>query len=171
MLGSSDNFNVTVINLEVPIKANIHKPILATQTIGMDQAVGANFATNNSFQRDFGGIGGDLVGDAVASFNKTKHKGIAASLATSLASNAFGLEVGLIGLEFTCEGRLSYADLSYTGADALLDGIGAAKRKACQFGCISGFQIKRRKPHKLAKFESANFRTVVLAAIPNHFNK
>lgn len=173
MLGASYKFIVAVINPEMPINANIHKPIVATPTIGMDHAVGVNFATNNALQRGFGGVGDDLGVDAVASFEKTKHNGFAACSATSLASNAFRPEVGLIGLEFTCEGGLSCAYLSHTGAgaDALVDGVGAAKRQARELGCISRCQIKCEKPHKLAKFGFVNFRTALVPVFPNHFKR
>ena len=100
MLRSSNKFIVAVINPEMPINANIHKPIVATPNIGMDHAVGVNFATNNGLQCGFGGVGDDLGVDAAASFEKTKHNGFATYSTTSLVSP----KVGLIGLEFSCEG-------------------------------------------------------------------
>lgn len=91
MLRSSNKFIVAVINPEMPINANIHKPIVATPTtIGIDHAVGVNFATHNGLQRGFRGVGDDLVVDAAASFEKTKHNGFAACSTTRLPRMRLG---------------------------------------------------------------------------------
>ena len=171
MFAASDEFIVAVINPEMPINANIYKPIVATPSICMDHAVGVDFASNNGLQRGFGGVGDDLGVDAVTSFEKAKHNGLAACSATSLASNAFWPKVRLISLKFTCKRRLSRTGLSHTSADALVDGVGAAKRQTCEFSRISGCQIKCKKTHKLTKFGFADFGTAVVPIFSNHFKK
>jgi len=60
MLLTSNKFVVAVIDPKVLVKADVYQPIVATPTIGMDDAGDVYLAPNNGLQCGFGGIGDDL---------------------------------------------------------------------------------------------------------------
>ena len=168
---ASDEFIVTVINPEMSINADVHKPIVAAPSICVDHAVRVDLATDNGLQRSFGGAWDDFGVDAVAAFEKAKDDRFPACATSSFAPNAFGAEVGLIGLEVALKWRLSRTGLGHASADALVDGIGATKRQTRELSCISRSQIKCKKAHKLTKLNLADFRTAIVPVFPNHFKK
>ncbi len=124
MLGASDKLIVAVVHPEVPINANINQTVITTPPIGMDDAVGVDFASNNGLQRGFGSIGHDFCVNAVTSLEQTEHNGFAACAAPSFASNSLGAKVGLIGLKIVLKWRLSAAVLRHAQTNALIDGVG-----------------------------------------------
>ena len=54
-----------MIDPKVLVQAPINQPIVASPTIGMDDAVGVHFAADAGLQRGLGGIGNDLGINAV----------------------------------------------------------------------------------------------------------
>ncbi len=161
-----DELIVAVINLEMSINANVHKPIVAAPFICMDHAVRVDLAADNCLQRSFGCIWDDFGVNAVAPFKKTKDDCFATSTASSFTPNAFGAEVRLVDFEIALKWGLSSTGLGHARADTLVNGVGAAKRQTRQLGCISGRQIKRKKAYQLTKLSFADFRTVVVPIFP-----
>ena len=149
--------------------------IVAPRAISMYNAVGDDLPSNDGLQRGFGCIRDDLGVDAVTALEQTKDDRFAADLellATStLATNAFGAKVGLIGFQLALKGRLSCTGLGHTHTDTLIDGVGAANRKPTQFSGICGGQIHSKQAHNLPKLGFADFRTAVVPVFPNHFKK
>ena len=60
MPGSLDELIVAVVDPKVLFQADVNQAIVARPTVGMNDAVGVNFASNNGLQRGFGGIGDDF---------------------------------------------------------------------------------------------------------------
>ena len=162
-----------MIDPEMPINPDIHQAVITPPAIGVDNAVGVDLAADDGLQRGFGGVWDDLGVDAVTALEQTKDDRFAADLellATStLATNAFGAKVGLIGFQLALKGRLSCTGLGHTHTDALVNGVGAANRKPTQFSGICGGQIHSEQAHNLSKLGFADFRTAVVPVFPNHF--
>ncbi len=171
MLGASDKLIVAVVHPEVPINANINQTVITTPPIGMDDAVGVDFASNNGLQRGFGSIGHDFCVNAVTSLEQTEHNGFAACAAPSFASNSLGAKVGLIGLKLVLKWRLSAAVLRHAQTNALIDGVGASDRQASEFSRICSRQIHGKKANKLPELGFADFRTVIVPIFCNYFKK
>jgi hypothetical protein len=164
-----------MIDPEMAINPDIHQAIVAPPAIRLDNAVGVDLATNNGLLRGFGCIRDNLGVYAVTALEQTKDERFAADiklLATStLATHAFGANVGLIGFKLALKGRLSCTGLGHTHTDTLVNGVGAANRKPCQFSGICGGQIHSEQAHNLSKLGFADFRTAVVPVFPNHFKK
>ena len=171
MVGATHELVVAMIDAKVLCKADVHQSVIATPAIGVNDAVGIDFAADDGLQRGLGGIGDDFGVDAVIALEQTKDNGLAASTSATFASNASGAKVGLIGLEFTGKGRAGSAVLSQAQADALVDVIGAAHRQAAQPGRIAGGQVKGKQAQQLTELGFADFCATVVPVFPNHFKK
>jgi len=137
----------------------------------VDHAVGVDLALDDGLQRSFLCIRDDLGVNAVTAPEQTKDDSFAAGSTFTLATNAFGAKVGLIGFKLALKGRLSCTGLGHTHTDKLVDGVGAANRKPTQFSGICGGQIHSEQAHNLSKLGFADFRTAVVPVFPNHFKK
>ena len=151
-----------MIDPEMPINPDIHQTVITPPAIRMDNAVGVDLAANNGLQRGFGCIRDDLGVDAVTALEQTKDDRFAACSTSTLATNAFGAKVGLIGFQLALKGRLNCTSLGHTHTDTLIDGVGAANRKPTQFSGICGGQIHSEQAHNLSKLGFADFRTAIL---------
>ena len=147
-----------MIDPELPINPNIHQAVIPPPTIGVDHAVGVDLAADDVLQRGFLCIRDDLGVDAVTALEQTKDDRFAACSTSTLATNAFGAKVGLIGFQLALKGRLSCTGLGHTHTDTLVNGVGAANRKPCQFSGICGGQIHSEQAHNLSKLGFADFR-------------
>lgn len=171
MVGAPHELVVAMIDTEVLCKADIHQSVIATPAIRVNDAVGIDLAADDGLQRGFGGIGDDFGVDAVIALEQTKDNGLAASASATLATNASGAKVGLIGLELTGKGRAGSAMLSQAQADALVNVIDAAHRQAAQLGRIAGGQIKGKQAQELTELGFADFGAAVVPVFPYHFKK
>ena len=99
MPAAFDELVVAVIDRKVLVQTQINQPIVASPAVGMDDAVGVYFPSNNGLQRGFGCIGDDLGVNAVAAFEQTKDDGFAACTASTFTPNTLGAKVGLIGFK------------------------------------------------------------------------
>ena len=55
--GAFDELVVTVIDPKVLFQPQVNQPIVASPSVGVDDAVGIHFATDDSLQRGFGASG------------------------------------------------------------------------------------------------------------------
>ena len=124
--GSLDELIVAVVDPKVLFQADVNQAIVARPTIGMNDAVGVNFASNNGLQRSFGGIGHDFCVDAVSSFEQAKDNNLATCATPTLAANTSGTKVGFIGFKLACKGRAARTVLRHAQANALINIVGAA---------------------------------------------
>ena len=126
MPGALDELIVAVVNPKVLFQADVNQAIVARPTVGMNDAVGVNFASNNGLQRGFGGIGHDFCVDAVSLFEQAKDDGLATCATPTLAANTPGTKVGLIGFKLAYKGRAARTVLCHAKANALINIVGAA---------------------------------------------
>ena len=94
-----DEFVVAMIDPKVLVQTQVNQSIVASPAIGVNDAIGVNFAADDGLQRGLGGIGNDLGVDTVAAFEQAKDDGFATRTTPTLAPDALGAKVGFIGLK------------------------------------------------------------------------
>jgi len=99
MLLTSNKFVVAVIDPKVLVKADVYQPIVATPTIGMDDAGDVHLAPNNGLQCGFVGIGDDFGVDAIIAFEQAKNDRFAQRAPSAFATNPPCAKVRFIGFE------------------------------------------------------------------------
>lgn len=82
-----------MIDPKVLVQTPINQPIVASPAIGVDDAIGVNFATDDGLQRGFGGIWDDFGINAVATFEQAKDDGFATRTTPTPAPDALGAKV------------------------------------------------------------------------------
>ena len=160
-----------MINPEMLVNSNIDQAIVATPTVGVNDAVGVHFATDNGLQRGFRGVWNDFCVYAATALEQSEHDCFSPSPATSFAANALRPEVGLISLKLALERGLSRTKLRHPTTNALEDGVGASNRQTRKLRSIRSSQIHSKEANKLSKLGFADFGTTVIPVFPIHFKK
>jgi len=171
MVFSSDEFVVAVVDPKMPVKADVHQPIVATPAVGMDDAADVSFAPDNGLQRGFGGIGDDFGVNAIIAFEQAKNDRFAQRAPSAFAANPPCAKVRFIGFECAGQRRAFGTPSADPFADAQVNGIDRAHRYAGQGSAFSRRQIQRKVTNNLAEFRFTDFRTPKVSIFRSHNRK
>ena len=156
---------------KVLINTDVNQAVIASPSIGVNDAVGVHFPSDEGLQRRFGSVWKNFRVNTDPSFEKTKNNSLSTSPSASFASGSFGSKLGLIGFNFTAKWRLSHTKFKHSMPNFLKDLIGASYRHTTQLSGVSCGQIKGKMANNLSKFGFADFRTAVISIFSNHFKK
>lgn len=140
-----------VIDAKVPLVAHVDQAVVARPSIGMDDAVERDFATNRLQEHGFGAIGHDLGVDLVAAIGDAKHRRVASGAATDLTPDPTQTEVALVDLDGPAERPFEFAGLAHAFAQAgeqTIDGVAVEPGK---LGDLHARKIGGHMPEKPAK--------------------
>lgn len=136
MLRTADKLIVTVMHSEMLRKAHVNQSLIAAPTLGIDDAIYRDMASDDLLQRDFRGIGDDFGIHFVTAFQNTKNDGFTARTATAFATNTLGTEIGFVQFHDTAQRCLSLAFFSQTPVQLQVQTVDASDTDSCQFGGI-----------------------------------
>ncbi len=151
-----------MIDPKVLINTNVNQAVIASPSIGVNDAVGVHFPSDDGLQRRFGSVWNNFCVNTDPSFEKTKNDSLSTSPSASFASDSFGSKVGLIGFNFTAKWRLSRTKFKHSMPNFLKNFIGASHRHTTQLSGVSCSQIKGKMANNLSEFGFADFRTAVI---------
>jgi hypothetical protein len=153
------------------IKANIDQSIVATPTIGVDDAQRIRFASDNRLQGTLRSIGNNLRVNLITTFKQPKDNRFTARTASAFTAHAAWTKVRLISLQLATQWRSLKTPFSHAFAHAKVNTVDASQRDAAQSGAFSGRQIQGKMFNNLTKLGFAKFRTVEIPIFVNHFKK
>lgn len=152
-----------MVNPEVLRVADIHQPVVAAPTVGVDDRVERHPTADYGQKRALAAVWHDLCVDAAVPFEDAEDDSLARSAAPTLAPHAPRAEVRLIHLDLTPEGRLALTLFGDTDSDSEKDRGDALARQAGQLCNVGGREVERKVAHELAEFTPRYFRSPVVA--------
>jgi hypothetical protein len=171
MMRTAHKLILTMVDPKVFIKANIDQSIVATPTIGVDDAQRIRFASDNRLQGTLRSIGNNLRVNLITTFKQPKDNRFTARTASAFTAHAAWTKVRLISLQLATQWRSLQTPPSHAFAHAKIDTIDASQGHAAQSGAFSGGQIQGKMFNNLTKLGFAEFRTVEIPIFVNHFKK
>ena len=171
VLWTSDKPIIFMIYPKLLINTDVNQTVIASSSIGVNDAVGVHFPSNYEVQRWFGSVWNNFRVNTEPSFEKAKNDSLSTSPSASFVSDSFGSKVGLIGFNFNAKWRLSHTKFKHSMLNFLKDFIGASHRHTIQLSGFSCDQIKGKMANNLSKFGSTDFRTALIPIFLNHFKE
>ncbi len=114
MDSTSDKLIPAMINPEMLTITHIDQAIIASPSIGIDDAIQGDLPTNNRLQRGFPAIWDEFGVDLPIALENAKDNGFAVCPSSSFPFNAARPEVRFINFDLATERRLGFTDLGNT---------------------------------------------------------
>ena len=105
VLWTSNKLIISMIDPKVLINTNVNQAVIASPSIGVNDAVGVHFPSDDGLQRRFGSVWNNFRVNTDPSFEKTKNDSLSTSPSASFTSDSFGSKVGLTSFNFTAKWR------------------------------------------------------------------
>ena len=153
---SVGEFVFMVTNAKVFLIPEVDQAVVSRPGIAMDDAVQANFTTNNTLECLLPRVWNDLRVNVLSPFVDAEDDRFAPSSTPSLAGNVSWPEVGLVDFDNAIEFGDQLAIFSQTTTDSKKDRIDTPTRKPGNRGRFSGREIKGKTACETAKFVLRN---------------
>ena len=145
-------FIVSVVDPEMLLVPDIHEAVIATPSIGMDDAFNADATSDNRLKRGTAAIRHDLGIDLALALEDAKNNGFTACATTSEPFDSTRPEVAFINFDFSENWGLSLAVLSDSLAHSHEIPIHGISVQASHQGDLGGIQIKGKELQELPEF-------------------
>ena len=145
-------FIVPVVDPEMLLIAYINQAVIATPSIGMDDAFDADSTSDNRLKRGTAAIRHDLGIDLALALEDAKDNGFTACAAASEALDSSRPEVAFINFDFSENWGLSLAVLSDSLAQGHEIPVHGISVQASHQGDLGGIQIKGKELQELPEF-------------------
>lgn len=145
-------FIVSVVDPEMLLVPNIYQAVIATPSVGMDDAFDADSASDNRLKRGTAAIRHDLGIDLALALEDAKDNGFAACATTSEPFDSARPEVAFINFDFSENGGLALAVLGDSLAQGHEIPVHGISVQASHQGDLGGIQIKGKELQELPEF-------------------
>jgi hypothetical protein len=156
MAAGSHKFSDSVINSQMLRVTQVDKAIVGAPSVAMDDAIQADFASNDALERISGHIRYNLGVDFSIALVDAKHDRFAPS---TTSANTFGppsSEVGLVDFDVSGKRRLVLAVFSDSSADGHKVGVDCVATQTGQFGDLGCVQIQAKELENLSEYSLRN---------------
>ncbi len=156
MAAGSHKFSDSVIDPQMLRITQVDKAIIGAPSVAMDDAIQADFASNDALERISGHIRHNLGVDFSIALVDAKHDRFAPS---TTSANTFGppsSEVGLVDFDMTGERGLVLAVFGDSSADGHKMGVDCVATQTGQFGDLGGVQIQAKELENLSELSLRN---------------
>ena len=162
--GAQHELVSAVADTEVPVKTDIHQPVVAAPTVGIDHGGHVNFTADNGLQGLFRAVGDDFRVHLPAAFEQAEDNGFATGPAGPFAAHPPGAEVAFV--EFNCSVQFGryWAPRLQAAAQAQVPIVDRAHAQAREPSRVRGCQIQGEESRQVAKFGLGNFAALIVAA-------
>jgi hypothetical protein len=156
MAAGSNKFSDSVIDSQMLGVAQVYKTIIRTPAVAVDDAIQADFASNDALKRVSRHIRHNLGVDFSFALVDAEYDRFATS---TTSANTFGppsSEVGLVDFYMTGERGLVLAVFGDSSADGHKVGVDCVAAQAGQFGDLGGVKIQAKELENLSEFSLRN---------------
>ena len=163
-----DEFIPAMVHPVMPSIPQIHKTIIGTEPVTVDDAVQGYLSSYNGLESLPGAILDDLGVDLPLPFQNSKNRRLASCSTASLAPYSLGSEIRFVYLDLAREGRLTLALLSHSLSESLQNPVHAVPAhtgKLCNFRRL---KIHGKILHNKTKNPLRNVRTMTIPVNPVH---
>ena len=148
-----------MVHAEVLLVPEIHEAVVAPPAIGVDDASRVHTTSDDGLEMTFLRIWDDLRVDLPVPLEDPEDDRLPAGAAASLAADAAGAEVRLIGFDLATEWRLALAVLRNSPAQGFEITVHGHATHSGDLGDFGGLQIDGKEPQQLAEFPLCNSGT------------
>lgn len=145
-----------VANTKVFLVSEVDQAVVTGPRVAVDNAVQADFATNDVLECLLPGVGDDLCVDVYSTFVYAKNDGFAPCSTSSFAGDSSWSEVGLVNLNDAIKLSNQLAVFGQTTADSKKDRIDTPTGKPGDGGRFCGREIEGKTACETAKFVLRN---------------